>query len=573
MGTKLNKTQTEYTLKSLKEPQNVDPFQELTVTYSGISGLGQAQPGEVALPLPVTFSVIKQTGLKNGDNIKVTASYDDAAAKRSGYIVTQEEKEFTVSGLTEPETVNIFEAAPITFTGISGAGEMTVDSKNLKFPVSIKADKETGLENGDVVTVTAQADPNDLLSKGYILAETTRTVTVEGLTEPQNYDVFQNIVTSFSGFSGGGELTVDTAKIPFPAEITADRSTGLKNGDTVNLTAKGDAGEILKKGYILTETLKPVQVSGLTEPQPYDLFSNVAVTFEGFSGDAKAEPKVSGVPFKVELASDKSSGLNNGDVIKVKAMVDYLDAMKNGYTVTEKGKDFTVSGLKEVETVNTDTIFEALELNFAGISPDLTLTYSNKLVSKYRNYFTFELKPKTPAKKTNSYDTPEEPTYKIGDEVTFNLEYDGDKLRKNGLKIEGPTSKTITIDNTMCDSYISEFEYITPDIRETFIKEAEDAIKAQLSSAGTYDKQYFNLPGDYGITVHGEITIGNPHKVYFAGLKPGMEKKMEEDRQDNKFYNALFVSFPVDTPHKDNRAKMVMFSLKSGTLKWARMGK
>ena len=74
-----------------------DPFENLSVVFSGKSGSGTARlvnssEGELQ---NVRFTLDKQRGLSNGDSVFVTAE------KRGGYRWTQSKKSFTVSGLDE----------------------------------------------------------------------------------------------------------------------------------------------------------------------------------------------------------------------------------------------------------------------------------------------------------------------------------------------------------------------------------------------------------------------------------------------------------------------------------------
>ena len=93
---------------------------------------------------------------------------------------TKKEEEKTETEKIVLSPLDPFEYLTVSFTGFSPNGEVIISNKG-SAPTSIlfTADKQMGLANGDVITVTANAPQAE--RDGYELVETTKQFTVEGL--------------------------------------------------------------------------------------------------------------------------------------------------------------------------------------------------------------------------------------------------------------------------------------------------------------------------------------------------------------------------------------------------------
>ena len=83
--------------------ETIDVFKDIQFHYTGIAPLASAEMmnnSDNSFVQTVQFTAQPLSGLKNGDTITVTASYDKAAAKKAGYQVMETERKFTISGLT-----------------------------------------------------------------------------------------------------------------------------------------------------------------------------------------------------------------------------------------------------------------------------------------------------------------------------------------------------------------------------------------------------------------------------------------------------------------------------------------
>ena len=140
----------------------------------------------------VTISVDPDEGLKNGDTVTLTFDVDEEAVKETfGCKVKFKDQTYTVEGLEEVGTTDIFEDLDIVFTGTAPYGTATVDTDKttgMASSVNFTLDKYENLSNGDVVTVTADPLENeDEFMKncaeqyGAVPESMTKEYTVEGL--------------------------------------------------------------------------------------------------------------------------------------------------------------------------------------------------------------------------------------------------------------------------------------------------------------------------------------------------------------------------------------------------------
>lgn len=93
----------EYTVEGLEPIQDVNPFDDITVEFSGTAPDGYAyynNNSSIDYVRYCSFSFDKSSGLKNGDVITLTVSEDDAEyALSNGYRFTETSKEYTVEGI------------------------------------------------------------------------------------------------------------------------------------------------------------------------------------------------------------------------------------------------------------------------------------------------------------------------------------------------------------------------------------------------------------------------------------------------------------------------------------------
>ena len=97
----------EYTVTGLTEVEKVDPFEDFTVTFDGVSGDGYANIDIEGYPNYrnyFNYEVSNRYSLSNGDTVEITfdvSKYKDFVAEQFGYELYPTKKSYTVEGLTE----------------------------------------------------------------------------------------------------------------------------------------------------------------------------------------------------------------------------------------------------------------------------------------------------------------------------------------------------------------------------------------------------------------------------------------------------------------------------------------
>jgi len=203
-------TEKTYNVSGLPEAEAYDPFEDLSVTFSGVNGYGTAEMDASGISKDgVKYSIDKKDALSNGDTVTVTftdASGEDPTdylMSRYGMTPSSLTKQYTVEGLQEVQTFNPFDYFDITFSGKDGQGIANANFDRMK-ALGINADEcsikvpitqNFFLKNGETVTITFRADPwttgsGDTVdwftrTHGLIPDPLTKDFTVTGLTPRQ----------------------------------------------------------------------------------------------------------------------------------------------------------------------------------------------------------------------------------------------------------------------------------------------------------------------------------------------------------------------------------------------------
>ena len=124
--------------------------------------------------------------LSNGDTITASITYDNEIAGQSKIQFTGETVTLAVEGLQPVIEIDPFEGLKVTFTGKAPNGKVefsyegsNAEVKNYRFT----ADKKDGLRNGDVVTISINADDENTLKAGYAFSKKEAQYTVSDLDE------------------------------------------------------------------------------------------------------------------------------------------------------------------------------------------------------------------------------------------------------------------------------------------------------------------------------------------------------------------------------------------------------
>lgn len=92
------------TVEGLKPVQEVDPFEDLKVTFTGIAPSGQVEfeyTGSNENISSYNFEADRYDGLRNGDMVTITYNVSDEDTLYYGYVLSTKEKQYEVSGLQE----------------------------------------------------------------------------------------------------------------------------------------------------------------------------------------------------------------------------------------------------------------------------------------------------------------------------------------------------------------------------------------------------------------------------------------------------------------------------------------
>ena len=230
-GVVISPTSTTVKVSGLTELVEVNPFDAVSLSYSGysgegsvnvsydfskISGLTNAQQSALA-DLGYYDSLNKSSSISNGDQITLT--FDCAAdqfASSYGIVLTELTKTFTVEGMKEYVVYNPLDAIKVVFEGTSPNGSAKIYYKSLDEiegdytdaqkawmisgdNISYSLNQNSGLANGDKVVVTyepassgwfSEPEPMDEYAKDYGLVtdkdETSKTFEVSGLAYYMN---------------------------------------------------------------------------------------------------------------------------------------------------------------------------------------------------------------------------------------------------------------------------------------------------------------------------------------------------------------------------------------------------
>lgn len=135
----------------------------------------------------IQFEIEPNEDLSNGDSVNITVDYDAKYFKDNGIKFNNSQFSYTVSGLQEVQTIDLFSDLSYSFDGISPDARINVSTSQcndvIKNNVRFSADKSYGIKNGDVITVTASYNKDALSEKGYLAETDTVQITASGLDE------------------------------------------------------------------------------------------------------------------------------------------------------------------------------------------------------------------------------------------------------------------------------------------------------------------------------------------------------------------------------------------------------
>ena len=99
VGVRFKNTELSVTAEGLEKADIIDPFENLALTYSGISPVGTVTISDGNEDLFYYFIAGEQKYFANGDTVTIAASYDETEIQQAGGIVLEDTKTYTIEGL------------------------------------------------------------------------------------------------------------------------------------------------------------------------------------------------------------------------------------------------------------------------------------------------------------------------------------------------------------------------------------------------------------------------------------------------------------------------------------------
>lgn len=142
------------------------------------------------LETAISYNVSAEEGLSNGDTVTIEFLVMPSSSSK----VKACKENYTVSGLTEVETVDVFKDLEVSFEGMNGEGEIKIDKTTddefvnaLEISTS-NASQNFTLSNGDEVEVIITCSNSVAEKYGKVPAEKSGVFTVSGLSEYATVD-------------------------------------------------------------------------------------------------------------------------------------------------------------------------------------------------------------------------------------------------------------------------------------------------------------------------------------------------------------------------------------------------
>ena len=190
--------------------------------------------------MSIKWELDKQEALSNGDKVKLTVTYNEDSAKEQKINIKGETtKEFEVTGLKEPITLDAFDpevfdtdtGVKISYEGISPMASIVIengcgDGQAQRF-VEYVPDKTYEISNGDTITITASLT-EQAIKEGYVLKEEQTQITVEGL---------ESYVLNLSELNEGDRNNVETKLNDLFKDTTSNWISFLVEDQDISLSS------------------------------------------------------------------------------------------------------------------------------------------------------------------------------------------------------------------------------------------------------------------------------------------------------------------------------------------------
>lgn len=153
-------------VSGLPEAEEADLFEDVSVTFSGYDGFGQAEVQDGSGYSGLTYTLSSSEDLSNGDIVTLTVSASSGAALEEycannyGLVPAAASRDYTVSGLEEVEEIDLFADLDVTVMGNSPCLSLSILGKYEDDGITYQledSDLDGSLAAGDTVTIRAAA--------------------------------------------------------------------------------------------------------------------------------------------------------------------------------------------------------------------------------------------------------------------------------------------------------------------------------------------------------------------------------------------------------------------------------
>lgn len=216
-------------VEGLEDTVKVDPFDGFEVTFSGISPGGKIEynyNGANSNISTYSFSPSQSYDLKNGDIVTITYSFNEDSMLRQGIVITNQEKEYEVSGLDEY---------------VQSYADLTADFLNI-----MKSEAEDKIYSYVASNYNAANSMNELSYAGYIL-------NVSNTTDLW-LSSYNSLYLIYTGTVSNTDDSFPATKVYYPVKFSKILNAGgeLSYGslDGIQGSSSFEGGWYTTKGYI-----------------------------------------------------------------------------------------------------------------------------------------------------------------------------------------------------------------------------------------------------------------------------------------------------------------------------------
>ena len=285
-----------------------------------------------------------------------------------------------------------------------------------------------------------------------------------------------------------------------------DDTVNLSNGDKVKFYWENDLSALEEKYKVkFTYSDQTFIVEGLKKAKEYNPFDDVTVSFDGYDTIGSINCTYTGdIPGLVFFA-DTSTGLTNGQMVKVTYNYSYGDlkkaALEMGKIIVATEKEYTVSGLTEL--VDYDP-FEDVSVIFDGksASGSASISYNGKL-----DLYTTVDRSKD---------------LKNGDVLSVKIDSFYNDIQKEAAK-KGyrlvSTEKTYTVEGLA--AYLDTLEDLPGDALSQMDRNANDYLRAYVAERWGENESFhkMELLGEYLLVAKNMSSVRDFHNMVYLVYK------------------------------------------------------